>query len=616
MPGATFGDFACAARTHLDIAAADATVGGEQAVEEVTGGLLRISTVMARYLSDISTAFTDVPPSARTLVTGWARATIQAQEALGQATSLLGASAAPPSAPGDQPAVTPLARGLYAAAASMTAARDLLHTHFSPGPGGERLGRPRWALVVTSPPVTRALLGEIAILARNLAPPAGALAIARGPGLRGTGESRHRLHAASQYLWSVHAAIQAAHQRDPVSADDRRLLHAIPVSTPQPRCVPDGTETIPGLCAGIISTAERIRYAAPIPPNQAIWDPGLTITSLRQVAATSTVTAHHCHILLRSLAARAAQGRYGQISLGLAESAAAAGQARTRWLHAAGALDQVTTDVRRYLSPAAAEAGDLALWTGRLAYADPRWTLSSGPSAPARPPEQLAAEPDDIPAVVAAAHHAAHTLSHLARTELRQTRSAAEAGRILVPTRTLPESDGIARRYTTAPPTRISQLLSAYQDADTASVQTTAAIAAVAETVRAPSRLLAQIEAAADGSGRSGPRRTRNSLPDPALGSQPATGTSGTMQEILHGMAVTSPDLLRRASAIDRAREQLISDATLDRTAPQEPALAAHPGGSEGSGLPSYLRASADPGAAATVGPPRLRQPEQPEIEP
>jgi hypothetical protein len=88
------------------------------------------------------------------------------------------------------------------------------------------------------------------------------------------------------------------------------------------------------------------------------------------------------------------------------------------------------------------------------------------------------------------------------------------------------------------------------------------------------------------------------------------------MQEILHGMAVTSPDLLRRASAIDRAREQLISDATLDRTAPHEPALAAHPGRSEGSGLPSYLRASADPGAAATVDPPRPRQPEQPEIEP
>jgi len=88
------------------------------------------------------------------------------------------------------------------------------------------------------------------------------------------------------------------------------------------------------------------------------------------------------------------------------------------------------------------------------------------------------------------------------------------------------------------------------------------------------------------------------------------------MQEILHGMAVTSPDLLRRASAIDRAREQLISDATLDRTARHEPALATHPGRSEGSGHPSHLPASAEPSAAATVGPPATRQPELPEIEP
>ncbi len=45
-------------------------------------------------------------------------------------------------------------------------------------------------------------------------------------------------------------------------------------------------------------------------------------------------------------------------------------------------------------------------------------------------------------------------------------------------------------------------------------------------------------------------------------------------------------------------------------------ALATHPGRSKGSGLPSYLRASADPVAAAAVGPTRPRQPELQEIEP
>jgi hypothetical protein len=41
-----------------------------------------------------------------------------------------------------------------------------------------------------------------------------------------------------------------------------------------------------------------------------------------------------------------------------------------------------------------------------------------------------------------------------------------------------------------------------------------------------------------------------------------------------------------------------------------------HPGRSEGSGLPSCLRASADPVAAMAVGPLRPRRPELPEIEP
>ena len=42
------------------------------------------------------------------------------------------------------------------------AGRDLLHTHFSTGPDGSRAGRSEWAPVVTSVPVTRALLARSA----------------------------------------------------------------------------------------------------------------------------------------------------------------------------------------------------------------------------------------------------------------------------------------------------------------------------------------------------------------------------------------------------------------------------------------------------------------------
>ena len=104
---------------------------------------------------------------------------------------------------------------------------------------------------------------------------------------------------------------------------------------------------------------------------------------------------------------------------------------------AARALRQVTTDTRGQVTPAAAEARDLAWWTGRLAYADPAWTLASGPGCPPRAPHTLAPGPEDLPRVVAAIHQAADGLALLAGTERHQLQAAAQTGRILVPTRAL-----------------------------------------------------------------------------------------------------------------------------------------------------------------------------------
>src|ERR1019366_5320803 len=115
-----------------------------------------------------------------------------------------------PDKQGDRLAGVPLARSLHAAAASMTASRDLLDTHFAAAPAGARQDCSDWAPVITSAPVTRALLGEVAIWARRIAPQAGELALSRGPGMRGTGEAPRRLEAAGQCLWGVHAAVQTA----------------------------------------------------------------------------------------------------------------------------------------------------------------------------------------------------------------------------------------------------------------------------------------------------------------------------------------------------------------------------------------------------------------------
>jgi hypothetical protein len=99
------------------------------------------------------------------------------------------------------------------------------------------------------------------------------------------------------------------------------------------------------------------------------------------------------------------------------------------------------------------EARDLALWTGRLAYADPQWTLASGPNQPARPVSDLAPGSREAALVVAAVHHASDSLHQLAEVHQAKARSAARAGRFFVPTRSLPESDessGSKCRYSAA----------------------------------------------------------------------------------------------------------------------------------------------------------------------
>src|SRR5215468_8921172 len=109
----------------------------------------------------------------------------------------------------------------------------------------------------------------------------------------------------------------------------------------------------------------------------------------------------------------------------------------------AHAIDDINTDTHGQIFPAAAETRDLVLWTGRLAYADPDWTPASGPAQTARRAESLS--PAQVPWLIAAAHHVSATLTRLARAEQEQIRTAAQAGRILVATRSLSDEFDIPR---------------------------------------------------------------------------------------------------------------------------------------------------------------------------
>jgi hypothetical protein len=75
----------------------------------------------------------------------------------------------------------------------------------------------------------------------------------------------------------------------------------------------------------------------------------------------------------------------------------------------------------------AAAAGDLAPWTGRLAYANPVWTLAYGPAPAARPGEEHSQEPSELAEVLAAVHDACDAMSRIASADRRQLRALAAA---------------------------------------------------------------------------------------------------------------------------------------------------------------------------------------------
>ena len=563
----TFGDFANAARGLLrhDPGARDTAAGNPLptaragTVREFTRSMASVLAVMDRYCADIAGVLASGPCRRQARLPGsWAHASIRAREALHNASAFLPSASASTTPPGDVHADDPAVSRLNAATAALTAGRDLLHTHVTARADGSLLDRSEWASVVASDTVARALLLELGLWARRTAEQGARIALP-GPAARhGTGTERQELNTACQWLWVLDSAVRVAQHHQPVSTSDVRLLHAIPVNALEPRRIPAGAETITSLCHGTTSTAERIRDAATINQVDATWSPAFTADSLRHAATCSTVISHNCEILLRTLATRAGQHGSGALADGLLGCAEAASQARLAWLHTARAWYQVTSDTRGTIAPDAAQSGDLALWTGRLAYADPAWTPALGLSHPTRTPQALAREPGDLPAVVAAVHQATETLTQIAAADHGQIRAAAQAGRLLVPTRSLPDRFDIPHPFAPAPRDRVDALLGAYDAAGTASAGATAAVAPIAAEVGAPSHILAiaravirpDSEIMANGKQRPGDPEAHDAQAGP-----------GPVERILHDLGITNPATLLRASAIDQISEQLILDA-------------------------------------------------------
>jgi hypothetical protein len=611
-----FGDFAAAASAQLGDAMSPARLVAKrklaaaraEQVREFSRGLAVVLDVMARYMADITCTFTSLTATQRRMLCGpWPRASIQVQDAINYAATFVSPAHKSSGRSGGRRAPGRAATGLDAAAFSLTMGRDLLQTHFAAGPGGARLDRSEWATVITSRPVTRALLYEIGQWARAMASQGARLALSGAPIQRGTEEDRRKLNAACQWLWVLDSAVQAADRKDPVLTADIRLLYAIPLHELGPRLIPAGTEDVASLCQGTTGCAERVRHAARFVAADASWSPALTTDSLRHTAACATVISHNCEILLRSLAVRAGEHGVLDVSNKLLRSADAAAAARSSWLQAARGWDQVTTDTRGTMSPFAAETADLALWTGRLAHADPQWTLTAVPSEAARSPESLAPGPGDLPRVVAAVHQACETLTRIAAADDSQINTAARAGRLLVPTRSLPDTFDIPHPFAPAPGRRVDILLAPYRHAGAASAELASVVAKVAADVRAPSRILANAREAVQ-AGFMPEVASARLRREPTAAPGPVRVQPGPVERILEDLGVSSPDVLLRASAVDQAGEQMILDVVRRMDARQVPYPPRDLNSSAGvAEVINHLLASGDPRAVTALHPPHPR---------
>lgn len=554
----TFGDLLDAARGQLATAArpGHAPPGGEDLLA-VTQSTRRLVHVLRRYALDVTTGFGTSPSRQTDPLQPWDVAVAVAQRELGRATALLTPPVTPRANPGARPTADAASR-IDRAAVLLQAGRELLDTHFRPCPDGSRGHHTEWAPALATPTVRRALLTEVASLAQLTAVTSQRLA--RAPGWRGAPGPRHALVEAGQRLHALREITHVAQQHEPVPNAHRDLLRAYPASMLPPRRLPEPSADITSLCHGAITSAARLRRAAwqsASEPNPA----PATITSLRQIAAASTVTSHHCELLLRAAGERATvHFPTAEISQEMIQAADNAARARASWLTVARTLDNFTTQSRLSPGPAAAEAPNLATWTGRLVYADPIWTLSSGPTSQQRAASTLVLNPTDLPLIVAAVHHAADALEAAAGAEHDQVQKAAQAGYLLVPTRSVPRAT-TTQPFTFAPEPRASELLGTYRAAGKASADTVSRLASLAASLAAPSRTLTSVSTAA-GLDR---HRRWGSVPDTI----PARESSwpGPLETSIRDLGVTSPWLIQRAAALDRESAELILDAAAESEA-------------------------------------------------
>jgi hypothetical protein len=247
------------------------------------------------------------------------------------------------------------------------------------------------------------------------------------------------------------------------------------------------------------------------------------------------------------------------------------------------------------------DASDLALRMGRLVWDDPHWTPAHSRRASPRNPAALAPGTGAVVTVVAAVHQSVDALARVAKADMDAVEAADQAGRLYVPTRSLPARYDVPRPFATAPVSRCQALHEAYRAALNASVQAVRALDELSVAAGAPSKALALARTTPSAQlGRRDSRpRPDDGIPgvpplsgSPFTHSRAATGRPGPVEDAVRARRVSDPAILVRAAAIDNAARQLIiqaENATPASTSPDTPTNGRRPREQRGSARRSKL---------------------------
>ena len=342
--------------------------------------------------------------------------------------------------------------------------------------------------------------------------------------------------------------------------------------------------SVPELCQAITDASERAAQEAWIAARFDPWSPSISVSSWRRIAAAGIATSQHCHVLLAILANRTSHLGAAELSKQLKAAAGDVWLTRDSWRLSARCLNDVTTEVKWRVSQAATEASDLAVLTGKLAYADPGWTLASGPDRPARP--------------LSSPGHPRMSPRCWLRFITRQIRSPGSPGQtwsrpaLLVgssasSSRTGSRDPGASesRLFVPAPENRVRALKEACAGVSLSSAGTAEVLAGIAAAMRAPSRLLGPARAVTEVPRR---RSARINPGEKSGQASEAGDPDGPLETRLREIGVTSQRFLRRAARVDKDGSAVIAEALAERLSRDASAGAGYPDVAAGDDLAGY----------------------------